>query len=131
MCETLAKEADFFSIGSNDLMQYTLAADRNASNLSDFYSTIHPSVLRLLRFIISSANRYQKKVFLCGELASDTRLISLFLGLGIQYFTVSTRRIPFVIQAIRSLSIVKAYEKTEKALEFLNADDLVHFLEED
>lgn len=129
MCETLAQEVDFFSIGSNDLMQYTLAADRNSANLSEFYSVIHPSILRLLRFIISSANRYEKKVFLCGELAADTRLISLFLGLGIQYFTVSTRKIPFVIKAIRELHIVKAYEKTEKALDFLNADELIHFLD--
>lgn len=131
MCETIAKEADFLSIGSNDLMQYTLAADRNTSNLDEFYSIIHPSILRLIRIIVSSANRYGKKVILCGELAADTRLTSILLGLGIQYLTVSTRNIPYVTSAIRKLNIVDVYQKTEKAFEYTNAEELMAFLAED
>lgn len=129
MCDLLAKEADFFSIGSNDLMQYTLAADRNNPYVSHFYSTIHPSILRLLRMIVSAANRNGKEVILCGELAADTQLIPILLGIGIQNFSVSTRQLPFVKNAIRKINIVDVYQKAEKVLEFSTSEEIKDYLE--
>jgi len=130
MCETFAKHVDFFSIGSNDLMQYSLAADRNASNLDEYYSILHPSVLRFFRMIVTSANRHQKPVFLCGELAADPVLISVLLGIGIQHFTVSNRQIPLVKSLVRSINIVDAYQKAEKAFQYEDAKELLAFLKQ-
>ena len=130
LCDALAKEADFLSVGTNDLVQYVLAADRNNMFTSNIYSPAHPSILRLIRMIIASASRFKKPLLLCGESAADPIMIPLLLGLGIREFSVAARNIPMVKHIIRKWRILDACQLAEQALEYSSADDLKRFLEE-
>jgi phosphotransferase system enzyme I (PtsI) len=131
LCDELAKTADFLSVGTNDLVQYVLASDRwNNDMTAHFYTPAHPSILRLLRMIIASANRFKKQLLLCGESASDPLLIPLLLGLGIREFSVAARSIPLVKHVIRKWRILDACQLAEQALEYSCAEDLKRFLEE-
>lgn len=130
LCDAMAKEADFLSVGTNDLVQYVLAADRNNVLTSHIYSPAHPSILRLIRMIVASASRFKKPLLLCGESAADPVMIPLLLGLGIREFSVASRNIPMVKHIIRKWRILDACQLAEQALEFSCADDLKRFLEE-
>lgn len=131
LCDEMAKAADFLSVGTNDLVQYVLASDRWNNDLtSPFHTPAHPSILRLLRMIIASANRFKKPLLLCGESASDPLLIPLLLGLGIRDFSVAARTIPFVKHIIRKWRILDACQLAEQALEYPCAEGLKKFLEE-
>jgi len=130
LCDAMAKEADFLSVGTNDLVQYVLAADRNNILTSNIYSPAHPSILRLIRMIIASASRFKKPLLLCGESAADPVMIPLLLGLGIREFSVASRNIPIVKHIIRKWRILDACQLAEQALEYSCADDLKRFLEE-
>jgi len=130
LCDAMAKEADFLSVGTNDLVQYVLAADRNNVLTSNIYSPAHPSILRLIRMIVASASRFKKPLLLCGESAADPVMIPLFLGLGIRDFSVASRNIPIVKHIIRKWRILDACQLAEQALEYSCADDLKRFLEE-
>jgi len=128
MCDAMAKEADFLSIGTNDLVQYVLAADRNNPNISDLYFSTHPSILRLIRMIVSSANGARKPVILCGECAADPAMIPILIGLGIREFSVATRHIPLVKHTIRKWRILEACRLAEGALEYASAKELKEYL---
>ena len=128
MCDALAKEADFLSIGTNDLVQYVLAADRNNPNTSDLYFSTHPSILRLIRMIVSSANAARKPVVLCGESAADPSMIPILIGLGIREFSVAVRHIPLVKHTIRKWRILEACRLAEGALEYSSAQELKQYL---
>jgi phosphoenolpyruvate-protein phosphotransferase (PTS system enzyme I) len=130
LCDALAKEADFLSVGTNDLVQYVLAADRNNILTTNIYSPAHPSILRLIRMIIASASSFKKPLLLCGESAADPVMIPLLLGLGIREFSVAARNIPLVKHIIRKWRILEACQLAEQALEYSCADDLKRFLEE-
>lgn len=93
MADILIEEVDFFSIGTNDLTQYTLAADRMNEKLGELYSTFDPSVIRLIANVIQAGNKAGKMVGMCGEAASDPKLIPLWLGLGMDEFSVSPSKI--------------------------------------
>ncbi len=109
----LSKELDFFSIGTNDLTQYTLAVDRNNSMISHLYEPLSPSIIYLIKYIVDSVNEYGKKLSICGELASDERAIMLLLGLGVKELSMSVSDIPKVKQIIckNSLSFAKEISK--------------------
>lgn len=128
ICDALAKEADFLSIGTNDLVQYVLAADRSNPNTSDLYFSTHPSILRLIRMIVASANSARKPVILCGECAADPMMIPLLLGLGIREFSVAARHIPLVKHTIRKWRILEACRLAEGALEHTVASELKEYL---
>lgn len=128
MCDSLADEVDFLSIGTNDLVQYILAADRSNSNTSDLYYTTHPSILRLIRMVVASANRARKPVILCGECAADPSMIPLLIGLGIREFSVAARHIPMVKHTIRKWRILEACRLAEGALEHPSAQELKEYL---
>ncbi len=130
LCDALAKEADFLSVGTNDLVQYVLAADRNNLLTTNIYSPAHPSILRLIRMIVASATRFKKPLLLCGESAADPVMIPLLLGLGIREFSVSARNIPIVKHVIRKWRILEACQLAEQALEYSCVDDLKEFLGE-
>jgi phosphotransferase system enzyme I (PtsI) len=102
---TLARESDFFSIGTNDLTQYTLAVDRGNELVSTLYSAADPAVLRLVRTVIQDAYKAQIDVSVCGETASDPEYVMLLLGLGIRTLSLSVPMIPEIKQVIRSVSI--------------------------
>jgi phosphotransferase system enzyme I (PtsI) len=128
MCDSLAKEVDFLSIGTNDLVQYVMAADRNNPNTSELYFSTHPSVLRLIRMIVASANSAKKPVVLCGESAADPTMIPILIGLGIREFSVAMRHIPLVKHTIRKWRILEACRLAEGALEHVSAQELKTYL---
>lgn len=123
-----AKECDFLSIGTNDLVQYALAVDRSDQNLSEFYEPTDPSVIRLIKLITSESNKAQIPVSVCGEIASDPRFTALLLGLGIQELSVAPRYLPLIKNAIRRTSIVEAVQLAEKALEMTTAQEVLELL---
>lgn len=112
-----AKECDFFSIGTNDLIQYAFAIDRGDQLLSEFHEPTDPSLIRLISLIVSEANKARIPVSVCGEMASDPRYTSLLLGLGIQELSVAPRFLPIIKNVIRRTSIVDAVQLSERALE--------------
>jgi phosphotransferase system enzyme I (PtsI) len=128
MCDALADEVDFVSIGTNDLVQYVLAADRSNSHTAELYFSTHPSILRLIRMVVASANRVRKPVILCGECAADPSMIPLLIGLGIREFSVAARHIPLVKHTIRKWRILEACRLAEGALEYPSAQELKEFL---
>ncbi len=100
----LAKEADFFTIGTNDLIQYTLAVDRTDDRVSNRYEPLHPAVLRLLRHVRRAAARQQIPVSLCGEMASDPLLLKLLIGCGLRDFSMTPGAIPMARRVVRDTS---------------------------
>lgn len=128
MCDALVEEVDFVSIGTNDLVQYILAADRSNPHTADLYFTTHPSILRLIRMVVASANRSRKPVILCGESAADPTMIPLLIGLGVREFSVAARHIPLVKHTIRKWRILEACRLAEGALEFASSQELKQFL---
>jgi phosphotransferase system enzyme I (PtsI) len=131
MCDALAEEVDFLSIGTNDLVQYILAADRSNTHTSELYYATHPSILRLIRMVVASANAAKKPVILCGETAADPTMIPLLIGLGIREFSVAARHIPIVKDTIRKWRILDACRLAEGALEHHSADSLKEYLKKE
>lgn len=116
LSDLLGKECDFLSIGTNDLVQYSLAADRRNHAMSMLYTPTHPSVIRLIKLIVSQANQCRIPVTVCGEVAADPRFTPLLMGLGVHELSVSSRCLPQVKNAIRNTSIVAATQLAEKIL---------------
>ena len=96
IADLLAKEADFFSIGTNDLCQYVLAADRMNKQIKDLYDPYHPAVLRLIRYVIEQGHLQGIPVGMCGELAGDPQATSLLLGMGLREFSMNAPAIPAI-----------------------------------
>lgn len=124
IADLLAKECDFLSIGTNDLVQYALAVDRTNNALSDLYTPTHPSILRLIRFIVSEANHHGIPVTVCGEVAADPRFAPLLLGLGVHELSVASRYLPTIKNVIRNTSIVAASKLAEQALSLSSAAEI-------
>lgn len=114
MSDQLAEEVDFFSIGTNDLTQYTLAADRTNENISELYDHLHPSVIRLIEHTVKSAHEKGKWVGICGELASVLDAIPLLVSIGIDELSVAYSKIPEVKSTIRKLSTKDARKLASK-----------------
>jgi phosphotransferase system enzyme I (PtsI) len=126
-----AKECDFLSIGTNDLVQYALAVDRNDQTLSEFYEPTDPSVIRLIKLITIESNKAQIPISVCGEIASDPRFTALLLGLGVQELSVAPRYLSLIKNAIRRTSIVDAVHLAEKALAMTTAQEVLELLVND
>ena len=103
--EELAKEVDFFSIGTNDLSQYTLAVDRQNPNLDAFYHPHHPAILKMIRMTVENGHKEGCKVGVCGELAADETLTELFLEMGVDELSVAPGRILPMRQHICNLHL--------------------------
>jgi phosphoenolpyruvate-protein phosphotransferase len=117
----LAREADFFSIGSNDLSQYTLAIDRGHPQLSSRLDALHPAVLRLIDAAASAAHANGREVAVCGGLASDPQAIVLLLGLGIRELSALPRMVPAVKRIVRTLDLRACRELAREALQLEDA----------
>ncbi|MBI3039756.1 phosphoenolpyruvate--protein phosphotransferase [bacterium] len=115
----IAKEVDFLSIGSNDLIQYTLAVDRTNARVAHLYQPLNPAVLQLIRSVVLSAGNAGKPLSLCGELAGDRKYTLLLIGLGLRELSMNALFIPGVKQAVRSVSTL---EIEEQVLRFLDMD---------
>ena len=122
--DQLAKEIDFFSIGTNDLSQYTLAADRTNAHVAHIASSFQPAVLRLVKMIIEAAHAKGKWVGMCGELAGEPLAVPILLGLGLDEFSMNPPAIPIAKQIIRSLSKKQAEEIAAAVLQLENSDQV-------
>lgn len=130
MTHAIARECDFLSIGTNDLIQYTLAADRATEEVNAYYRPTHPSILRMILHVIQEASDQNTPVSLCGEMASDPLLIPILLGLGVRKLSCSSRFIPKVKKLVSELSIEKLKSFTETALDLETAREVEEFIEE-
>lgn len=114
--DLLAPEVDFFSIGTNDLIQYTVAADRVNPHVASLYRPTHPAVIRLIKRTIDAANDHGIWTGICGEMAGDIRFTPLLIGLGVEELSVGPQQVPIVGQAIRSLSYAQCAAMADEAL---------------
>lgn len=128
LAEEFAREVDFFSIGTNDLIQYTLAADRSDPSVAKLFSSGDPSILKMLRMIINAANKQNIPVSVCGQMSSDPKFISLLIGLGLRQISVTPQVISELKQVIRSMSVSEAEAIAEKALTLDVARNVESFL---
>ncbi len=115
--DSLAAEADFFAIGTNDLIQYTLAIDRSDEQVAHLYNPLHPAVLRLIQFAIEAALRRGMPISICGEMAGEPRFTALLLGLGLRNLSMAPRNIPRVKQRIRGLDMVAATRRARAIMD--------------
>ncbi len=130
--DILADEADFFSLGTNDLIQYTLAVDRTDDRVSHLYEPLHPAMLRMLRIVARTGRRRGLPVSVCGEMASDPVLLTLLVGLGLTEFSMALTAIPLAKQVVRGLDAGRARQVVAGALRARTAADveraLIQFL---
>jgi phosphotransferase system enzyme I (PtsI) len=129
IADVLAREVDFFSIGTNDLIQYSMAVDRNNEHVASLYQPLHPGILRMLRFVIDSARAAGIEVSLCGEMAADPRYALLLVGMGLRRLSVSPRRIPEIKTWLRDISAAELAELAEACLAHSTAADVQRHLE--
>lgn len=124
LADSLAREVDFFSIGSNDLTQYTLAMDRGHATLATRADGLHPAVLRLVQLTIQGAHAAGKRVGLCGELGTDPVALSILVGLGLDELSVSVPAVPAVKAQIRAMSYEQARALADRALSCATAAEV-------
>jgi phosphotransferase system enzyme I (PtsI) len=129
--DLLAKEVDFFSIGTNDLIQYTLAVDRMNEHISYLYEPLHPAVLRLIKNVIDASHKAGKWTGMCGEMAGDTSATAILLGMGLDEFSMSAPSIPQVKKIIRSLTYEEAQHIAQKALSMDKPEDIRNMVEQE
>ncbi|MBI5251205.1 MAG: phosphoenolpyruvate--protein phosphotransferase [Desulfomonile tiedjei] len=129
IADLLAKEVDFFSIGTNDLIQYSLAIDRVNEHVNYLYDTLHPAILRLIRQVVSAGQAGGIPVSMCGEMAGDPVNIPILLGLGIDELSMNALAIPMVKKLIRAISMDECRELTWQAFQMYEAREIHGLLE--
>lgn len=125
LADQFAEVVDFFSIGTNDLIQYTFAADRMNERVAYLYQPYHPSILRLIKHVIDAAHRHGKSVGMCGEMAGDPIAVPLLLGLGLDEFSMSAISILPTRQLIRNLSKEAMVDLAKQALNLTTMDEVI------
>jgi len=114
--DLLAEEADFFSIGTNDLIQYTLAVDRTDDRVSRLYEPLHPAIIRAIRLVVRAGRHGGIPVAVCGEMAADPVLLTLLVGLGLRELSMAPSAIPLAKRVIRGLNAAQARVAASRAL---------------
>jgi phosphotransferase system enzyme I (PtsI) len=127
--DILAKEADFFSIGTNDLIQYTIAVDRMNERISELYDPCHIAVLRLIKLVIDNAHKEGKHVGMCGEMAGDLSVLPILIGMGLDEFSMSAPEILSARKLVRSLNYKDAKKMAAKVLKMSSADEVKDYLD--
>src|SRR5262249_25557839 len=125
VAESLAKRLKFFSIGTNDLIQYSLAVDRMNEKIAHLYEPTHPAIVRLIKATVEAAHRHNVWVSVCGEMASDPVLAPLLLGLGVDELSASPPLVPPLKFLIRRLKLSEAKALAEFALECESASEIL------
>lgn len=128
IADLLATEADFFAIGTNDLIQYSLAIDRGNENVSYLYEPLHPALLRLIKGVIDAGKRAGIPVSMCGEMASDPIFAIVLLGLGLEIYSMNPSSIPIVKNVIRSVRYKDCKRIAEVALQKKTAQEIEEFI---
>jgi phosphotransferase system enzyme I (PtsI) len=129
--KTLAKEVDFFSIGTNDLIQYTIAVDRGNERIASLYSSGHPAVIQLVKDIVRAANRAKIEVSICGEMAGEPEFVMLLLGLGLRSLSITPPAVPEVKRVIRSVSISQCQRLARKVGAMESDREVINFVRDE
>jgi phosphotransferase system enzyme I (PtsI) len=125
---SLARDVSFFSIGTNDLTQYTLAVDRGNEQVSTLYSSADPAVLRLIRTIVQDAHKAQIDLAVCGEMASEPDFVMLLIGMGVRTLSLAPPMIPEIKQIIRSVTLKQCHDVARKVLSMNSERQISNFL---
>jgi phosphotransferase system enzyme I (PtsI) len=128
LADQFARQADFFSLGTNDLIQYTLAVDRNNQNVSNLFCAADPAVLRLIRMSVKAAKRHDLPLSVCGEMGADPIFTLLLVGLGIRSLSITPYSLPEIKKAIRSMKVSDATKVARKVMTIDNARDAANYL---
>lgn len=128
ICDALAKNCDFLSMGTNDLVQYTLGVDRSNPLMSELYYPTHPSVLRMIKMVITESKRRDVPLTICGEIASSTFIAPLLIGLGLRNFSITPRYLPHIKQTLRKWTILEAYELAQQVLALADPKEISELL---
>jgi phosphotransferase system enzyme I (PtsI) len=131
VADNLAKKVDFFSIGTNDLVQYTIAVDRGNEKVSYLYSPVDPAILKLIQMTIDSACRNKIEVSMCGEMAGHPLYTRLLLGMGLKKFSMAAWAVPEIKKIIRSSNIADVKKLAKKAFKINKASDIKSILVKD
>jgi len=129
MADTFAKEVDFFSIGTNDLIQYTMAADRMNEKVSYLYQPYNPAILRLVKMVVDAAHKEGKWAGMCGEMAGDLQAVPLLLGIGLDEFSMSASSVLPVRSLLKTLSKKELEEAIPEILSLTSAQDVLKYVE--
>ncbi|MHC4981891.1 MAG: phosphoenolpyruvate--protein phosphotransferase [Planctomycetota bacterium] len=127
-CDAFAKEVDFFSIGTNDLVQYTLAVDRANEKVAPMFTVASPAVLKLVKNVIRCGQRHDVPVSLCGEMAGDPLYTLLLLGLGLRTFSCAPAVIPEIKKLIRSATMAEARQVAKRVMDFDSDKETINYL---
>jgi phosphotransferase system enzyme I (PtsI) len=130
MADILAKEVDFFSIGTNDLIQYSLAIDRINKHVAGLYQPLHPAVLRMIHSVVESAKAEEIEVYLCGEMAADPVNIPVLLGLGLDAISMNPISIPTIKNLVRTLSFEESKGFVRDVLKQATASNILDLIHE-
>jgi phosphotransferase system enzyme I (PtsI) len=125
----LAEDADFLSVGTNDLIQYTLAIDRTDERLAGHYEPCQPAILRLLRTVALRSRRARRDVSVCGEMAADPLLVAILVGMGFRAFSMTPAAIPVVKRGLSALDSREAAAVARRAVQARSADEVSVLLE--
>ena len=131
IADLLAQEVDFFSIGTNDLIQYLLAIDRVNEHVSYLYKPLHPAVLRIIKKIVEAAHSAGIKVSMCGEMAGEPFYTPILVGFGIDELSMNAQSILKVKKTIRTINYRECQQLVEKILEFSTAREIENFLQKE
>jgi len=126
--DLLAPEVDFFSLGTNDLIQYLIAIDRNNDHLSYLYDPLHPSVIRTMKYVVEKAHEVGVKVGLCGEVASDPQNLIVLLGLGLDELSMNPVSVPLIKHMVRTLNYSETREVFEHCLGLATAQEVNEYI---
>jgi len=130
IADLLAREVDFFSIGTNDLIQFFLAIDRDNAEVSYLYEPVHPGVLRTIKSVVDAAHEAGIRVGMCGEMAAEPIYVPLLVGLGLDELSMNSVSIPLVKRIIRAIDRKQAMRVAERALQLATAQEVEeHVLE--
>ena len=127
-CDAFAKEVDFFSVGTNDLIQYTLAVDRGNERVAQLFTAANPAVLKLIKQVIRTGQQHGIAVSLCGEMAADPLFTILLLGMGLRVFSCAPPAIPEIKKIVRSVTIEQAVQVAGRVLNFDSDKEIINYL---
>jgi phosphotransferase system enzyme I (PtsI) len=130
MADMIAPEVDFFSIGTNDLIQYSMAVDRSNKDVAQLYNPLHPAILRMLKIVSAAAQKHAIPLFMCGEMAGDPFNLPILLGLGIDELSMNPQTIPMAKNTIRALAVADTQSFLEEVLKQTTASEVENLTRE-